>query len=41
MTFLVEPIYRDENPWLFWAIVTLWLGLSLVLIGIDLAQLVT
>ena len=41
VTFLVEPIYRDENPWLFWAIVMLWLGLSVALIGIDLAQLVT
>lgn len=41
VTFLVEPIYRDENPWLFWAIVGLWLGLSLTLIGIDLALLVT
>ncbi|MXY35355.1 MAG: hypothetical protein F4052_07270 [Dehalococcoidia bacterium] len=41
VTFLVEPIYRDENPWLFWAIVTLWLGLSLALIGIEVAQLVT
>ena len=41
VTFLVEPIYRDENPWLFWAIVTLWLGLSLALIAIEVAQLVT
>ena len=41
VTFLVEPIYRDENPRLFWAIVMLWLGLSLALIGMDLAQLVT
>ena len=39
VTFLVEPIHRDENPWLFWVIVTLWLGLSLALIAIDLAQL--
>ena len=41
MTFLVEPIYRDQNPWLYWIIVTMWTGLSLALIGIDLAQLAT
>ena len=40
VTFLVEPVHRDENLWLFWAIQTLWLGLSLTLIGIDLAKLV-
>ena len=36
VTFLVEPIHRDETPWLFWTIVTLWLGLSVALIAIDL-----
>ena len=41
MTFLVEPIRRDENPWLFWIITTMWLGLSLALIGIELAELAT
>ena len=41
VTFLVEPIYRDQNPWLYWIIVTMWTGLSLALIGIDLAQLAT
>ncbi len=41
VTFLVEPIHRDENPWLYWIIVTMWTGLSLALIGIDLAQLAT
>ena len=40
MTFLVEPVNRDENLWLFWAIATMWLGLSLALIGIDLTKLV-
>ncbi len=39
VTFLVEPIHRDENPWLYWIIVTMWLGLSVALIAIDLAQL--
>ena len=28
VTFLVEPVYRDENPRLFWAIAMLWFGLS-------------
>ena len=41
VTFLVEPIHRDEDPWLFWAITTLWLGLSVALIVIDLANLVS
>lgn len=41
VTFLVEPIRRDENPWLFWIITTMWLGLSLALIGIELAELAT
>ena len=41
VTFLVEPIYRSENPWLFWIIVTLWLGLSFALIGWDIALLFT
>ena len=40
-TFLVEPVHRAENPWLFWTIVTLWLGLSLTLIGLDIARLFT
>ena len=40
-TFLVEPVHRAENPWLFWTIVTLWLSLSLALIGLDIARLVT
>ena len=38
VTFLVEPIRREENPWLFWIITLMWLGLSLALIGIDLAR---
>ena len=38
-TFLVEPVRRAENPWLFWTIVTLWLSLSLALIGLDIAGL--
>ena len=41
VTFLVEPVYRSENPWLFWIIVTLWLGLSFALIGWDIALLFT
>lgn len=41
VTFLVEPIRRDENPWLFWIITTMWLGLSLALIAIELAELAT
>ena len=41
VTFLVEPVYRSENPWLFWIIVTLWLGLSFALIGWDIAILFT
>ena len=40
-TFLVEPVHRAENPWLFWTIVMLWLSLSLVLIGLDIARLFT
>ncbi len=40
-TFLVEPVRRTENPWLFWTIVTLWLSLSLTLIGMDIARLFT
>lgn len=40
-TFLVEPVHRAENPWLFWTIVTLWMSLSLVLIGWDIARLFT
>lgn len=39
VAFLVEPIHRAENPWLFWIITILWLGLSLALIGMDLARL--
>lgn len=38
-TFLVEPVHRAENPWLFWIIVALWLSLSLALIGLDVARL--
>lgn len=38
-TFLVEPVRRAENPWLFWTIVMLWLSLSIALIGLDIAQL--
>ena len=38
-TFLVEPVRRAENPWLFWTIVMLWLSLSLALIGLDIAGL--
>ena len=41
VTFLVEPIHRSENPWLFWTIVMMWLGLSIVLIGWDIALLFT
>ena len=41
VTFLVEPVYRDENPRLFWAIAALWLGLSLALIAADLTGLGT
>ena len=41
VTFLVEPVHRSENPWLFWVIVSLWLGLSLALIGWDIATLFT
>ena len=41
VTFLVEPIHRDENPWLYWTITTIWLGLSLALIAIDVVQLAT
>jgi len=41
VTFLVEPIHRSENPWLFWTIVTLWLGLSLTLIVWDIVLLLT
>lgn len=40
VAFLVEPVYRDENPRLFWAIAALWLGLSLALIAADVAGLV-
>ncbi len=40
VTFLVEPVYRDENPRLFWAIAVLWFGLSLALIATELAGLV-
>ena len=39
VVFLVEPVHRVENPRLFWIIVALWLGLSLALIGMDLARL--
>lgn len=39
VVFLVEPVHRAENPRLFWIIVALWLGLSLALIGMDLARL--
>ena len=41
VTFLVEPVHRSENPWLFWVIVSLWLGLSLALISWDIATLFT
>ena len=41
VAFLVEPIHRSENPWLFWTIVTLWLGLSLTLILWDIVLLVS
>ena len=40
-TFLVQPVHRAEDPWLFWIIVTLWLSLSLTLIGLDIARLFT
>lgn len=40
VAFLVEPVYRDENPRLFWVIAALWLGLSLTLIATDVAGLV-
>ena len=40
-TFLVEPVHRAENPWLFWTIVTMWLSLSLALIGLEIARLFT
>ena len=39
VTFLVEPVYRDENPRLFWAIAMLWFGLSLALIATELVGL--
>lgn len=39
VVFLVEPVHRAENPRLFWIITILWLGLSLTLIGMDLALL--
>ena len=39
VTFLVEPVYRDESPRLFWAIAMLWLVLSLALIVTELAGL--
>ena len=41
VTFLVEPIHRSENPWLFWTIVSLWLGLSLTLIVWDIVLVVS
>ena len=39
VTFLVEPVYRDETPRLFWAIAALWFGLSLALIATELVGL--
>lgn len=38
VTFLVEPVYRDENRRLFWTIVGFWFVLSLALIAYDLAR---
>lgn len=38
VAFLVEPVYRDENPRLFWTIVGLWFVLSLAFIASDLAR---
>lgn len=40
VTFLVEPVYRDESPRLFWAIAGLWFALSMALIATELVGLV-
>ena len=38
VTYLVQPISRDENPWLFWTVVLLWLGSSLAMIIYELYE---
>ena len=39
VVFLFEPVHRAESPRLFWSSGARWLGLSLALIGMDLARL--
>ncbi len=34
-TFVLEPIYRSENPRLFWLVDAFWFVLSLVVIAND------
>ncbi len=28
-TYFIEPVYRNQNPLLFWAIITLWISMSI------------
>ncbi|MEM9122970.1 MAG: VOC family protein [Pseudomonadota bacterium] len=35
-TFFVEPINRRSNPWTYWALIITWIGLSALLIAVDL-----
>ncbi len=38
VTYLVQPISRDENPWLYWIVVLLWLGSSVAMIVYELYE---
>lgn len=30
VTYFIEPVYRNENPFLYWTIIATWLSLSLL-----------
>ncbi len=38
VTYLVQPISRDENPWLYWIVVLLWLGSSVAMIAWEIYE---
>ncbi len=38
VTYLVQPISRDENPWMFWIVVLLWLGSSVAMIAWEIYE---
>ena len=38
VTYLVQPISRDQNPWLFWTVVLLWLGSSVAMIAWEIYE---